>query len=188
MGLFKKRAPEIQTIEVEKIVEKEVEKIVEVPVKSRFTFAHDKEIVALTFKFNHKCDTKAADLSANDKFVCFGITKEDGNILYPVFRMPMSVATTRMTSASRINCIGIIGTDNKNTIIDVNSMYAGLTMEQIMHLFDHLSFNGDRMVTVLTKDNNVFISTEIEGEMDYQTFCNYVQISHNIYWIKHPAC
>ena len=187
MGLFKKRVPEIQTIEVEKIVEKEVEKIVEVPVKSRFTFVHDEEIGAVTFNFNHKCETKATDLSANDKFVCFGITEPNGCILYPVFRMPMTIATTRMTAASRINCIGVIGTDPENTIIDVNSMYAGLTMEQIMHLFDNLSFNCDSMVTVLTKDSDVFTSTKIEGEIDYQTFCSSIQISHNIYWIKHLA-
>lgn len=181
-NLFKKREPEIQTIEVEKIVEKEVK--VEVPVTSRLTFAHNDDIGAAKFIFNDTRDTKAIDLTAGERFIFFG-HDEGGKIAYPVFQMPNRIASTRMTSPSRIICVGMVGVAPDNTVLEVNSLYAGLTMAELASGFGCESINANSMVTLLNY-GSTFTDKEIEGDITYQAFCNFIEISHNIYWLKHP--
>ena len=181
-NLFKKRAPEVQTIEVEKIVEKTVN----VPVPSRFTFAHDEEVRVNKFIFNNTLDTKAIELMSNDKFVSFGVARPNGVTLYPVFRMPKNAATTRMTSPTRIICIGELLVDNDNAIVSVIASYAGMTMAEIMEIEGVDMITEDTMTTRMVRSGHIISDKAIEGDIDYQVFCDSTSIAHDLYWITNP--
>ena len=180
MGLFKKRKPEI--IEVEKIVEKDVR--IEVEKASRFTFAHSDDIDVVKFYFTNTRNTKAVDLRANSRFVFFCTTYNETKLCYPVFQMPIDIATTRLTSSKRIICVGSIIVDYATSeIVEVNDAFSGVSMMDIMKQLNVLEqFDENSDVTTAT-DNDIITRESISGEINFDTFAKFITINHGLPWL-----
>ena len=178
-NIFKKRTPEVQTVEVEKVVEKVVEKLVEVP--SRFTFAHDDEVVVNKFFFNPTHDVHPSDLYAGSIFECGSVEYENGSRLYPIFKMPDVLPRTCLVSAKKIICVGSIITDD-DEIKSICPSFSGESMDEVLTLLNMDRFSEETHVTVMDR-TNVISSEAINGDIDYHTFTTSVNISNNISWV-----
>ena len=187
---FKKQTPEAQTSEP-KIIREEVK--VEVPVYSRFKFAHEdaNNIHVKKYYLNLNTTTKYSDVPANDVFI-YRLSGTFGtDFIYPVFRMPETLPATKSASPKKVICIGcfVVSSNDdlgENEIQYFDTMYSGKSLDDMVNDF-HLeqvcdSLESDTEVYIMDCGNPI-TSKVITGEIDLDEFEKYLTLKNTIRFV-----
>ena len=160
--------------------------IKEVPVHSRFTFAHDpKGIEVKKYYLNTDIELiKPRDIQPEQIF----IVKTDNNYfynnkrVYHVFKMPSILPKTKLISLNKIICIGSIVTDNELEILYTTPIYAGQSLLEL-YITDpicHIILNNEACCSITTSD--IFKTTTITDDIDLNTFSQFICLYNELPW------
>lgn len=160
-ALFKKKPPKVEY----------VEKQVPVYVKSKFEFAHnDVPVFRYILKqLENSCYFK--DLTVNMIFMYKYIRNFKNEKMYPIFKMPTTLPTTKSVSNNRIVCIGTIIIDDDNNIISVCKLCSGWSLARVAVECEFELPTKNTIVVPLTLKDNIQ-TTEISGTIDLDIFKN----------------
>ena len=168
--LFKKK---------QQVLEEIPEKIVEVPVKSRFTFAHDNnEILVCNDYFNTTNTSAYETVSENKKFViwCKDVC---GVKVYPVFKMPKTLPITRLISSKKVMCIGSLIVGDDSMIHGISDEFIGWSLEEVAQELEWTTINNDTPVVMMDRDD-VITSEVIKDQIDFDTFEKYIILKNTL--------
>ena len=163
-----------------KIEEKIVEKLVEVPVPSRFKFAHD-VISVVNYSLNTTEKTKYSDITADTVFISneISFTEDTGNSFYPVFIMPNALPKTRLVTGKKVICVGTIVVDTNDNIKAITDEFTGESLEYIAATLNLVELNEMSDVTIMNM-NDVIHSNVIDGDIDLETFERFILLKNNL--------
>jgi hypothetical protein len=155
------------------------EKIVEVPVKSRFTFAHDNnEIIVCNDYLRTTITSTYEHLSENKKFIIY-CKDVCGVKVYPVFKMPKSLPITRLISRKKVMCIGSLVVDDNSMICNISDEFIGWSLEEVAEELSWNAINNDTPVVVMNRDD-VITSEIINDQIDFDTFEKYIILKNTL--------
>ena len=173
----------------EQVKETEIQ-IKEVPVYSRFTFAHDNVSIPVKKYFINKNVDMAGlqDIEANQIFMLNDISiigntyKYIGNnkfdfmdepiYFYPIFRMPEELPKTKLISINKIMCIGTIITNIDGEILYTSSHISGLSLSKIYEKYSiHNELTTSRFYSIMKPE--IFKYEVVDGPIDLNTFSRF---------------
>lgn len=173
----KKTAPEPEVIEKVEVVEKEV--------YSRFTFAHDEDLVVKSFKFKNDSTAQYSDLCAGTVFTPKAIVNAvDGKLIYYIFRLPNELPATRLVTPKKVLCLGVVVVNDCTGEIEdiIHNDWVGVSLECFINqgLFNATDFTMDSNVIVMNRANVIEEVTNVDELIDYDTFVRSVVIEASL--------
>jgi hypothetical protein len=116
--------------------------------------------------FKPKFNTVYTNVSANDVFLhtTIGI-----DYVYPVFKMPKTLPTTRLVSNKKIICVGCIKVNENDEIFDVNTDCVGMCLEDMAATFGFACPSEDTIACIMKRDD-VIEAKDVIGDVSLETF------------------
>ena len=175
LNLFKRKnvaTPEPQVIE--KIKEVVVEKPVEVPVHSRFTFAHSNDVVLYRYFLDTNKKVRYAELGACSEFAIKSETISDdaeGQSVYFTFKMPDAIPATKLVTPKKVLCTGSMTVLEDSEIIRVdNTTRVCDSLEELVNigLIDDLPMDDTTVINLV--DEVITTQLIVDETVDLDTF------------------
>ena len=172
LNLFKRKqvaTPEPEVIE--KIKEVFVEK--EVPVYSKFTFAHDNNVILNKYYLNIEKQVRYADLADCDEFAIKSETAsniDDGLSVYFTFKMPDVIPATKLVTPKKVLCTGSMVICEDSEIIEVNNQHVCDSLEEMVNAGVIEAIPVENTCVICLEDDVITKKLIEDDKVDYFTF------------------